>query len=339
MTPKSFVVLAAVAVLFVVAAVLVYSSSTRWSHAVPNGVALFPDLRGDAAKIAEIDLQQGTSKLTLARKGQDWLLIQHGSFPASPEKVRVFLLSLADAKLVEAKTREKDRYKLLGLEDPTAHDATSRLVQLKDGKGSVLAEVVVGNERTDAFGGGKDGTYIRKPSDDQTWLVSTEIEGGVDLKGWVEPYLFEANANQVKHVSVKLPGEDALEINETAGGTKSVLVNMPDGMKLKYLNALDDIVGAAIAVDFEDVRKQESVPSDQASKVDVELANGLKVSYAIEQKGGADWLSLTAFGDGNAKKAANALTARAKGWEFRITKSAADAMLKKREDVLEKVSS
>jgi hypothetical protein len=339
MTPKNFMALTVAAVLSVVGAVLVYSSSTRWSHALPSGVALFPGLRSDAAKIAEIEVRQGTGKLTLARKGQDWLLVQHSSFPATPEKVRAFLLNLADAKLVEAKTREKDRYKLLGLEDPTAHDATSRLVQLKDSNGAVLAEVVVGNERTDAFGGGKSGTYIRKPGKDQTWLVNTRIEGGTDLKSWVEPRLFEANANQVKFVSVKLPGEDALEIDETAGGTKSVLANMPDGMKLKYLNVLDDIVEAATAVEFEDVRKQESVPSDQASTVDVQLANGLKVTYTIEQKGGADWLSLTAAGGGDAKKAADALTARTKGWEFRITKNAADAMLKKREDVLEKVSS
>ena len=72
---------------------------------------------------------------------------------------------LAEAELVEAKTRRADRYALLELEDPAAKDAKSRLVRVLDGKGSVLAEVVVGKKRIDAFGVGKSGTYVRKPAD------------------------------------------------------------------------------------------------------------------------------------------------------------------------------
>ena len=235
--------------------------------------------------------------------------------------MRALLLSLAEAKLVEATTRQKDRYKLLGLEDPTTHDATSRLVRLKDNKGAVLAEAILGHQRTDAFGAGKNGTYMRKPGDDQTWLVNTKIDAGVDLKSWVDPTLFEARLDEVKHVSVKLPSEDALEIDETADGTKPVLANMPDGIKLKYVNALDDIVGAATAVDFEDVRKTEPT-GDKMSTVVLELDNGLKVTFNTEREGGFSWLWLDASGEGEAKKAADALKMRTKGWQFRIPQRA-----------------
>ena len=48
---------------------------------------------------------------------------------------------------------------------------------------------------------------------------------------------------------------------------------------------------------------------------------------------------MNATGEGDAKKTADALMARAKGWEFRIPKSKADAILKDRAELVEKVQS
>ena len=76
--------------------------------------------------------------------------------------MRALLVKLAEAELVEGKTRNKDRYALLELEDPAAKDAKSRLLRLLDDKGVVIAEAIVGKKRFDAFGGSKSGTYVRK---------------------------------------------------------------------------------------------------------------------------------------------------------------------------------
>ena len=54
------------------------------------------------------------------------------------------------------------------------------------------------------------------------------------------------------------------------------------------------------------------------SKVVMELEGGLTTTYRIRQDGGESWLSLEAAADGNAKKVADELNARAKGWEFRV---------------------
>jgi hypothetical protein len=59
----------------------------------------------------------------------------------------------------------------------------------------------------------------------------------------------------------------------------------------------------------------------------------------IRPDGGVAWLTLEASGEGEAKGAADALMARARGWEFRIPKSKADAILKRKPDLLEKVQS
>ncbi len=340
MTPKHFVTLAAAAVVSVAAALLVYSSSVTWSRATPNGVPLFKTLQGVPPQIARIEIQQGSDTLTLLRDGKDWVLKERERFPATPEKVRAFLVSLSDAELVEGKTRRKDRYGLLGLEDPHKKNAASRLVKLIDDKGQTVAEAVIGKQRSDAFGSGKGGTYVRRPGEAQTWLVNTEINAGVTLRDWVKPRLFGARPRDVKSITVKSPGKDDVNIGLSADGSDHVLKDIPDGMKIKYVNSIDDIAQAVSSIDFDDVKKIDKAPAgDKVSTVTLQLANGLKCDFKIRPDGGSAWLSLDASGEGEAKKEADALMARAKGWEFQIPKSKADAILKAREELLEKKAS
>ncbi len=340
MTPKQFLALAAAAAVSLVAAITIYSSAVPWTRATPKGVPLFKSLRDAPPQIARIEIEQGGAKLTLEHKGKDWLLKEHQSFPATPEKVRAFLASLSDAELVESKTRKKDRYALLGLEDPSGKGAGSRLVRLIDNKGHTVAEAVVGKQRRDAFGSGKGGTYVRRPGEAQTWLVNAEINGGVALRDWVKPRLFKARPRDVKSITVKSPGEGDVNIVLTADGNDHKLKDIPEGMKVKYANSIDDIAQAASSFEFDDVHKIDKAPSgDKVSTVALQLANGLKCNFAIRRDGGVAWVTLDASGEGAAKKEADELMARAKGWEFRIPKSKADAILKTRKELLEKASS
>ncbi len=249
MTPKQFLALSAAAAVSLVVAVGVYSSSVPWSHATQSGAPLFATLRGPPPHIARIEIKQGGNTLTLVRDGSDWRLKEHESFPATQEKVRAFLVSLSDAELVEPKTRMKDRYALLGLEDP-GQERSSRLVKLIDDKGQTVAEAVIGQLRRDAFGSGKTGTYVRRPGEAQTWLVNTQIDGGVALRDWVKPKLFEVRPSEVKHLMVKSPGKEDLDIALSADGSEHLLKDIPEGMKIKYVNAIDDIAQAASSYRF-----------------------------------------------------------------------------------------
>src|SRR5665811_1333512 len=115
-------------------------------------------------------------------------------------------------------------------------DASSHLVRLVDRKGDELAAVIVGNARLDASGLGNSGTYVRRPRDAQTWLANTRIDAGIEFTDWVNPQLFEARKEDVESLTVNLPGEKPLEIERAEDKRGHTLVDMPDGMKLKYVN-------------------------------------------------------------------------------------------------------
>jgi hypothetical protein len=340
MTPRRFAALAAVAVVSAVAAIAVYSSSVEWSSGSPGGTPLFADLGAKLPEVAKLEVSQGGKSITLARDGKDWTLVEHDSFPAAPEKVQALLAGMSRARLVEAKTQKVDRYPLLGVEDPAGKDAKSRLVRLLDGQGKTLAEIIVGNKRYDAFGTGQSGTYVRAPNDQQAWLADAELDGGVELTDWVNSQLFETQGEDVKHLTVSMPGEEPLEIVPSPDRHGHTLAQIPDGMKLKYINVVDEVVRAASEVDFSEVRKSPAAADDKdVSTVVMDLDGGLKTTLRIRQEGDDAWLTLEASGEGQTQKVADDLNARAKGWEFRIPLSRAKEILKRREDLLEKVSS
>jgi len=340
MTPKQFAALAVAAVVSSVAAIAVYSSSVPWSSATESGEALFAGLPARAKDVAEIEVDRGDKKITLEHKGKDWLLTEHDSFVADPKEVDALLAGLSKAQLVEAKTRMKDRYAILGVEDPATKDAKSVLVRLVDDQGKEIGSVIVGTKRQDTLGVGGSGTYVRKPGDAQAWLANTDINAGVKFADWVNPQLFETPREDVEHLTVDIPGEEPLEIVRAKDGPGHTLSEIPDGMKLKYGNIIDEIVRAARTFEFNDARKLQTPPDDaKVSTVVMTTKGGVTATFHIRQDGDNDWVSVEAQGDGGAKTIADALNDRAKGWEFHVPRSRIKEILKRRKDLLEAVSS
>jgi hypothetical protein len=338
MKPRAFAALAVVTVAALVLAIATYAAQNRWSHVKVSGAGLVPGLAAQASRIAKIELKQGEKALTLARDKEAWSLADRGGYPAKPEAVRALLVKLAGAELVESKTRNKDRYALLELEDPAAKDAKSRLLRLLDDKGGVIAEAVVGKKRLDAFGGNKSGTYVRKPGDAQTWLANADLDVSVAMRDWVQTGVLDVPAAKIAKVTVEIPGEEPLVIARDAGdATKYALVGMPEGKKLKEGAGIDAIVRAAGNIDLEDVRKPAAAaaPGD-VSIAKIEADGGLAVTVRLRKEGADTWVALEAGGaDGDAKKTAEDITTRTQGWEFKVPAHKAQSILKRRADLFE----
>jgi hypothetical protein len=335
--PKSFAALTAVTVVVLAVAVGSYVSHSRVAEVRVSGAALFPGLAGAANRIARITVAQGAKTLALARDKESWSLVDRGGYPAKGEKVRALLLRLAGAELVEAKTRSKERYGVLEVEDPQAADAKSHLVRLLDDKGEAIAEVVVGKRRSEAFGPGRGGTYVRKPGEAQSWLANAEISAPIDVRDWVEPGIIDVPTAKIASLTITIPGEEALKIVRDAADTsKHALAAMPDGKKLKDSFAISAIVRAAGSIDLDDVRRATSAPRQDDSVAELEADGGLKITLRLRKDGDDYWLTAEARGaDGDAKKTAEDIMRRAQGWEFKLPAGKVTSLLKRRADLFE----
>ena len=99
---------------------------------------------------------------------------------------------------------------------------------------------------------------------------------------------------------------------------------------------MDPIPQAFSSIDLEDVRKLDATPTgDKVSVLTLESEGGPKVTFRLRKEDGGAWLSLTATGEGDAKKAADDINAKATGWEFKIPTWKADAIGKRAADLFE----
>ena len=333
MKPRAIAELGIVALVAVVVAAATYVSQNRWSQTKVTGAALLPSLASQGAKIARIELRQGDKKLALERKDQAWVLADRGGYPAKAEPVRTLLVRLAEAQLVEPKTRKSDRFAMLELEDAGAKDTKSREVRLLDQQGTLIAQAIIGKKRMDAFGLSKAGTYVRWPEDQQAWLANTDVEVSATVRDWVQTILLDLEAAKISAVAVEIPNEAPLQIERDAG--KHKLVAVPEGKKLKQGADIDALVRAVGTVEFEDVRKADPAASGDVSTARVQADGGLAVTLRLRKDGDDTWVSVTASGEGEAKKTADDITNHCQGWEFKIAPAKATAILKRPADFFE----
>jgi hypothetical protein len=338
MKPRTFAALAVITVVALAVAIATYAAQNRWSQPKVSGAALFPGLAAQASRIARIEIAQGGKTLVLARDKEGWSLPDRGGYPAKPEAVRTLLIKLAQAELVESKTRNKERFALLELEDPAAKDAKSRLLRLLDDKASPIAEAIVGKKRYDAFGATKGGTYVRRPRDEQTWLSNAELEPSVSLRDWVQPSVLGLDAAKISKATIEIPGEEPLVIaRDAADAKKYTLVGMPEDKKLKDGAGLEDIVRASGSLDLEDVRKAAATMAGaDVNVVRLDADGGLAVTLRLRKEGEDYWLALEAAGsEGEAKKMVEDIAKRTQGWEFKIAPGKAQSILKRRADLFQ----
>src|SRR5690606_34583144 len=100
---------------------------------------------------------------------------------------------------------------------------------------------------------------------------------------------------------------------EAGKGGKFVLKSVPEGMKVKQSAGVEHIALSLGSVELDDVRKLDATPvGDAVSTITAESTDGLTVTFRLRREGKEDeaWLSFTAAGDGEAKKAADAINAK-----------------------------
>jgi hypothetical protein len=339
--PQQFVILGATTIVALVAAAMLHASSTQRSSGTVDGRPMLPELQRQANALAGIELTKRGRTLTFVRKGEQWSIKERAGYPVEADKVRALLVQLTNAELAEPKTALKDRWPVLDLEDPTAAEAKSSLVRLLDATGKPTAELVVGKQRMNAFGAGRHGVYVRRPNETQTWLASGEPKVTLEVKDWVDPAIFKADVEKLNRVTVAHPNEVPIVVEregEAGKGGKFELKSVPEGMKVKQSAGVEQIALSLGSVELEDVRKLDATPvGDNVSIVTAESSDGLTVTLRLRREGTGEesWLSLTAVGEGEAKKAADAINAKAAGWEFKIPKWKADQIGKRAADIFE----
>jgi uncharacterized protein DUF4340 len=292
---KTLIGLAIAALAAIVIAIAV-SHSNKPRTESSGGAAdtyLVPALRDHVNDVDKVVVTGAGNKAvaTMTRDANGWSIAEKNGFAVDTGKLREFLLKLADAKLVEQKTSNKDKYATLGVEDVAGADAKS--VEVEIGGLAQPVKLVVGN--SNAHGG----TFVRRAGEAESWLASGNIAVDKKVENWLRKDLADVAANRVASVSITRPDGKTVRIaKDSEGDANFKLADVPKGREPASEFAVNGVAATLGGLRFDDVvPAKDAAPPEKPLNARFATFDGLVVEVVAWEKDGKDYAQLTASTD------------------------------------------
>jgi hypothetical protein len=347
MKPGTFYAFAGLTAAAVVAAGIAVSTQTEITSLTAGTDPAFPKLTENVNNVAKIEIRNVKSEFSMTLAGDDWGLDQKDGYRVEFQKVKSAIVNLSNFKLIEKKTADAERYERLELNDPSDADAKSRRIVMKDAKGDVLADVVIGKLNPNLFGTGGAGTYIRRADEKASWLARGQVELGEEPNNWMARQIVNYGQETVRRVVVANPeGAEIILAKSDAKDPNFTIENLPAGRAIKNKDEADPLAGVMWRMMFDDVQKAEKQEWPEKPWVAYySVWDGFTVRIETAKIGEDFWGRFSAKVDedvSDAEKKASAektvaeINDRTKGWTYMLTAGDSEKLTSKMEDYLAK---
>jgi len=322
MRSRTAILLAALAVVMFAAAWFFARPPASSSGAVSAapGSLVFPGLAGKLGTAARIEITSKGQTLAIARNGEGWGLADRGNYPVQQDKLRELLTGLTELRITEPRTADPALLERLGVGDPASATSTAALVKLLDGKGEILAQLIVGHRRVRTQGNLPESIYVRRPGENQSWLAEGRLPVDADPQLWFERDIANIDAKQVASVVVHR-GDVVLEF--ARDGDKPALKLPAEHPKLDDYR-LEDVFRSLENLTLTEVKPAAEEPGEKIGTAAITLADGTVVEVTVfgvaqadpKQPGALDiWTQYSVRGNSDEAKK---LAARVKGWAYQV---------------------
>ena len=294
MRPLTLAGLAAFAAVAGIAAVVVSPSGDAPDAKL--GQRIFPELAARSAEVRSIELQRPDGTIVILRDGEIWRVPARNGYAADTAKVRQLFVEVADLRTLEAKTRSKDLYASLEVEDREQADAKSTRLAFKAADGKEILALLAGKNRFGRGGGGEDAVYVRRAGDPQAWLAKGRLTVSREALHWVDRDVTNIARDRVREASVRhADGTQLVLRRATATERDFAIVDMPADRKPKSSWELGSVAGGFDRLELDDVRKSSElvVPAD-APATTVTTFDGLTLTARFAEADGGTWVAISA---------------------------------------------
>ncbi|AVP98996.1 hypothetical protein C7S18_18245 [Ahniella affigens] len=292
MSKHQFNKLLIVTVVVLVAAFWATSTRSPESREELAGQSLVADLKQDINKVSALRFVEAGDKtvLTIVKGDKTWTLAERDHYPVDMQKVREYLLKLAEADLLEAKTSRKESYAKLGVEDVAAAEAKSVRVEL-DGLAKPV-KIVVGN----ANSMGQDGTYVRRNDEEQSWLAKGSLIPDRVVGNWLDKNVIDIQSSRIERFLLAKSGSLISGSKSKPDDDKYVIENVPKGRELNSEYEGNTLGAALASLTMDDVRKSGAAEIDPSTSTAAKYQafDGLVIEATAWQEGDKGYVRLSA---------------------------------------------
>ncbi len=174
--------------------IIIYSIANKPTNDISNK-KVFPSLKNKFANIDKIIIKN--NNIVTLVKDNFWHVKEKFNYPASAGYVKALLLNLADSKIIEAKTSNKDYYTKLGLDKKHATELEI-FIQDKDNKDNnkIFIKATIGRTM-DIL----EGTYLSIEGQPNVILASGDLRLLSNPEKWLAPLKLTID-NNYKNVTI-----------------------------------------------------------------------------------------------------------------------------------------
>ena len=332
MTPRRVLILL-IAAFFVITGALWLASQRHLEKATLAGDRVLPGLQKSLNDVTEIHLSKGDgTHTTLKKSATDWVVAER-DYPADSGRVRKLLLDLGALNVIEEKTRNREFYARLGVEDSDSPKAASTLVEaITPAKTFAL---LVGKSAQ-----GKSG-FVRVAHAEPSLLAQPLISVDADPRRWIDRAVVDIGEPRVKEAFIEpATGPSYTAARAAAQQTDFKVTPLPKGRELSSSSAANDVGSSFVALQADDVRRAPAA-APGAAKPDHAIYrtfNGLELDVTGLVEGEHHFIALLARSTAkDAQTEADSLNKRFQGWQIEIPGYKYSGMFHPLEELLKKV--
>lgn len=187
-------------VLAAVAVIVSRKQSAAYQPAARSGAKLLGEF--DLNAVAALHLRHGSNSLTLAQKGDVWVVQERGDYPADFNLISDLLRQFWNLKIARSVAAGPSRLPALGLD---RSNPSATLLEMKDARGQLLRSVLLGAGSANEGRRGTAGRYVMVGSDPQTvCLVADDLSSVTPTpERWLSKDFFKIE--KLKSVAVVTP--------------------------------------------------------------------------------------------------------------------------------------
>lgn len=262
--------------------ILIGAGLSYWLNAQKPDVTLasgllFEDLATQGQQITAINIANHEGPLLQASlvdgNWQALHLAEGSQYPLDASQLAELIKDLSQAKLLEAKTAKTEYHSKLGLSDLNSEDSQARMIEVT---GSKEWQLLVGNLASSG-----NGDYVRKPDDNQTWLLDRSLSLPGDAYSWLQQPILAVEPASIDRIDIQDATPWSIIRDQELG---LQLVPMPKGRALQFDGVLDTMVRGIANLNFERLTAwDEGIWStyELVKTLTVSLNNGDQISLKL----------------------------------------------------------
>jgi len=290
---------------------------------------LLPDFQSVANDATEIRVGQPDrdDDLVIRLKDDKWVVSARDDYAADLGILKQLVIALANARIVEEKTSDPERYGNLGVGDP--QDGGRGTMVVISGPEFSYA-VILGDSAQHEY------RYARIPGEAGSYLIDRSPDVPQAVGDWLMPGIVDIPSIRIRRVVISHADGETITIGKSEQEqTDFDIIGIPEGRELSYATVGNGIAGALGMAELEDVRARIDAPT--MTNVVFETWEDLRVSVDVVSDDDSTWVSFAAdlaSEESDAGKLATEINERVSGWQYQITDYKTNLLTNRWDDIL-----